>query len=142
MKLLKVDWSELEEAFQDDSGDHRYYLDRDTGEVHFFSSYLENDEEQEDEQHITSEERYVSIPLSRRMVTSRELDQFIRTLTEDRVRKLLSSTLREQEAHARFQDVLNGLPEAREKWSEFQERVVQRRIRDWLDEVGVQPLNE
>ncbi len=61
-KRIRVDWEELEEAFEDGASDHRYYLDRETGAVHFFSSYLHNEEEEEDERVITSEERYVLIP--------------------------------------------------------------------------------
>ena len=140
MKLLRVDWSELADAFQDDSRDHRYYLDRDTGEVHFFSTYLENEDEQEDEERITTEERYVTIPLSRRVMPVRDLRQFVGTLAEGRERNLLSLTLREREARVRFNDTLDGLPEARAKWCEFQEQIVERRILEWLGEVGVQPI--
>ena len=141
MKQLRVDWSELADAFDDDSREHRYYLDRDTGEVHFFSTYLENEEEQEDEQRLTAEERYVAIPLSRRLVPFRDIHQFVGTI-EGRDRKLLSSSLEEQEARARFDDTLDHLPETREKWFRFKQQVVERRILEWLGEVGVQPLNE
>ena len=141
MKQLRVDWLELADAFDDDSREHRYYLDRDTGEVHFFSTYLENEEEQEDEQRLSAEDRYVTIPLSRRLVPFRDIHQFIGTL-EGRDRKLLSSTLEEQEARARFHATLNDLPETREKWCRFKEQVVERRILEWLGEVGVQPLND
>ena len=61
-KRIRVDWEELQEAFEDGASDHRYYLDRETGAVHFFSTYLDNDDEEEDERVITSEERYVLIP--------------------------------------------------------------------------------
>ena len=141
MKQLRVDWSELADAFDDDSRDHRYYLDRDTGEVHFFSTYLENEEEQEDEQRLTAEDRYVVISLSRRLVPVRDIHQFVGTL-EGRDRKLLRSSLGEQEARARFDDTLDDLPETREKWFRFKQQVVERRILEWLGEVGVQPLNE
>ena len=46
-KRIRVDWEELLEAFEDGSTDHRYYLDRETGAVHFFSEYLDNEEEEE-----------------------------------------------------------------------------------------------
>jgi len=140
MKLLRVDWSELADAFQDDSRDHRYYLDRETGEVHFFSTYLENEDEQEDEERITAEERYVTIPLSRRVVSFRDLHRFVGTLDEGRERKLLSSTLQEREARVLFNDTLDHLPEAREKWCRFHEQVVELRIIEWLGEVGVKPI--
>jgi len=139
MKLLRVDWSELADAFEDDSRDHRYYLDTDTGEVHFFSTYLENEEEQEDEERITAEERYVTIPLARRIVTFRDLRRFVGTL-EGHERNLLKSTLRGREARDQFNDTLSNLPEAREKWCQFREQMVERRILEWLGEVGVKPI--
>lgn len=61
-KRIRVDWQELEEAFEDAASDHRYYLDRETGAVHFFSSYLDNEEEEEQERAITAEERFALIP--------------------------------------------------------------------------------
>ena len=140
MKLLRVDWSELADAFQDDSREHRYYLDTDTGEVHFFSTYLENEEEQEDEERITTEERYVTIPLSRRVIPVRDLRRFVGTLAEGDERNLLTSTLLGREARVRFNDTLNRLPEAREKWGHFREQIVEHRILEWLGEVGVQPI--
>ena len=140
MKLLRVDWSELADAFQDEAGDHRYYLDRDTGEVYFFSTYLENDEEQEDEERITTEERYVTIPLSRRVMPVRDLRRFVGTLAKGHDRSLLNSTLGGGEARVRFNDTLDDLPEAREKWGQFQEQIVEHRILEWLGEVGVQPI--
>jgi hypothetical protein len=140
MKQLRVDWSELADAFQDDSRDHRYYLDRETGEVHFFSTYLENEDEQEDEERITTEERYVTIPLSRRVMPFHDLRRFVGSLADGHERKLLSSTLRGREARVLFNDTLSNLPEAREKWCQFQEQIVERRILEWLGEVGVQPI--
>ncbi len=61
-RRIRVDWQELEEAFEDSASDHRYYLDRETGAVHFFSSYLDNEDEEENERAITSEKRYALIP--------------------------------------------------------------------------------
>ncbi len=140
MKLLRVDWSELADAFQDEARDHRYYLDRDTGEVYFFSTYLENEEEQEDEERITTEERYVTIPLARRVMPVRDLRRFVGTLAKGHDRSLLSSSLGGREARVQFNDTLDDLPEAREKWGQFQEQIVEHRILEWLGEVGVQPI--
>ena len=122
MKLLRVDWSELADAFQDEARDHRYYLDRDTGEVYFFSTYLENEEEQEDEERITTEERYVTIPLARRVMPVGDLRRFVGTLAKGHERTLLTSTLGGREARVRFNDTLDDLPEAREKWGSFKSR--------------------
>lgn len=141
MRRLKVDWEELEDAFQDDSNDHRYYLDRETGVVMFFSSYLDNEEEEEDERRVTSEDRYVSIPLALRMVPRQELSDFVNQLSRQE-RKILGSTLLEGPAFDRFSSAIEALPRTREKWKRFYEGVVRRRVRRWLTEVGVEPLSE
>ena len=72
-RRIRVDWQELLDAFEDASADHRYYLDRETGAVHFFSEYLDNEEDEEDERAIISEERYVQIPHARLTVSTEEL---------------------------------------------------------------------
>ncbi|HSF18575.1 MAG TPA: hypothetical protein VLK65_23805 [Vicinamibacteria bacterium] len=72
-KRIRVDWEELKEAFADGSKDHRYYLDRETGAVHFFSSYLDNEDDEEDERILTADERYVLIPADVRALPNEEL---------------------------------------------------------------------
>ena len=67
-KRIRVDWEELEEAFADG-----YYLDRETGAVHFFSSYLDNEDDEEDERILTADERYVLIPADVRALPNEEL---------------------------------------------------------------------
>jgi hypothetical protein len=83
MKRIKVDWEELEEAFQDGSGEHRYYLDRETGQVHFFSAYLDGDEEDERERQLACQERYVAIPLPQRLPPFGELRERMRRWLEE-----------------------------------------------------------
>ena len=141
MRHIRVDWDELSEAFQDTSQDHRYYLDRETGVVHFFSSYLDNDEDQEDEERISGEPRYASIPLSSRLVSPSDLDDFIRSLGRGKDGRTLSSAMGGRDAFRRFSEVLDKMPGTREKWNRFLQRLVRRRARQWLVEVGVEPLD-
>ena len=83
-KRIRVDWEELEEAFADGSKDHRYYLDRETGAVHFFSSYLDNEDDEEDERTLTADERYVLIPAEVRAFTKEELSELASTLEKEK----------------------------------------------------------
>ena len=140
MKRLKIDWVELEEAFTDWAAEHRYYLDRETGQVHFFSEYLDNDDEREDEERLCAEPRYVPIPLPRRLVPFRELHRFIGSLSDRSARAVLSGSLERRESLVCFTDALDGLPRAQEAWSRFQREHVRGRVAQWLSEVGVQPL--
>ena len=142
MRHIRVDWDELSEALQDASRDHRYYLDRETGIVHFFSSYLDNDDDQEDEDRILAESRYVSIPLSLRSVPHSELDDFVRSLGRGKVGRALGSALEGQDAFRRFSEVMDTLPGAREKWNRFRQCSIRRKAKQWLVEVGIEPLED
>lgn len=140
MKLLRVDWAELEEAFQDGAQEHRYYLDRETGQVHFFSAYLDNDDEREDERRLSAEDRYVSIPLPRRLVPFQEIHRFVGSLSDRAARRVLASSLEGPECYQRFADALDRLPSALVEWSRFRSDRVRQEVTEWLSEVGVQPL--
>jgi hypothetical protein len=139
-KRIRVDWEELEDAFADASTDHRYYLDRETGAVHFFSSYLDNEEEAEDEQAITSEERYVQIPHAQRVVQLSEILEFVGRIEEDRAQKRLRAILERHGGSRGFEEALEELPAARREWREFTEARRDARIKEWLYEVGIEPL--
>jgi hypothetical protein len=139
-KRIRVDWEELVDAFADSSAEHRYYLDRETGAVHFFSSYLDNDDEEEDERAITAEERYVLIPHDRRLVPFSEVVEFVSSLTQGAERRALQTSLRSPEGYQRFQQTVEDHPSVAEAWRRFVHARVEHRIKDWLAEVSVDPI--
>ncbi len=139
-KRIRVDWQELLDAFEDGSAEHRYYLDRETGAVHFFSEYLDNEDEEEDERAITSEERYVEIPPARRMVSTDDLREFIASLHDGSERRVLTTALRAKSAYQHFRQAIESLPAAREQWQQFSHESLKARIEEWLSEVSVEPL--
>ncbi len=139
-RRIRVDWEELEDAFADSSSDHRYYLDRETGAVHFFSSYLDNEDEEEDERAITAENRYVVIPHARRLVPSHELREFVASLGAREARQELESSLQTPEGYRRFEEVVADHPQALDEWRRFIKERLGPRIKAWLADVGVEPL--
>jgi hypothetical protein len=140
-RRIRVDWEELEDAFADSSVDHRYYLDRETGAVHFFSSYLDNEDEEEDERAITAEDRYVLIPHERRLVPSHELREFVASLGPPGTRRELESSLHAPEGYRRFEEVVAGNPQALDEWRRFVKERLGPRIKSWLADVAVEPLD-
>ena len=139
-RRIRVDWAELEDAFADSSADHRYYLDRETGAVLFFSSYLESEEEEEDERALTGEERYVLIPHARRLLPSHEIREFVASLGPEDARRELESSLRAPEGYPRFEEVVAEHPGARDQWRRFVKERLGPRIKSWLADVSVEPL--
>jgi hypothetical protein len=139
-RRIRVDWEELEDAFADGSSDHRYYLDRETGAVHFFSSYLDNEEEEEDERAIVAENRYVLIPHARRLVPSHELREFVASLGAENARRELETSLEAPESQRRFEEVVAEHPQALDEWRRFIRERMAPRIKSWLADVAVEPL--
>ncbi len=146
-RRIRVDWEELEDAFADSSADHRYYLDRETGAVHFFSSYLDNEDEEDDERAITAEERYVLIPHARRLVPSHELLEFAASLSPRDARREVESFLQglqglqAPEGYRRFEEVVAENPQALYEWRRFVKERMAPRIKSWLADVAVEPLD-
>ena len=143
-RRIRVDWEELEDAFADSSADHRYYLDRETGAVHFFSSYLDNEDEEEDERAITAEDRYVLIPHARRLVPAHELREFVASLGPPDARGELESSLQGLQSpggYRRFEEVVAGNRKAQEEWRRFVKERLGPRIKSWLADVAVEPLD-
>ena len=139
-RRIRIDWEELVEAFEDGSSEHRYYLDRETGAVHFFSEYLDNEDEAEDEHAIISEERYVLIPQARRALSTDELRQFVSSLQEGSERRVLMTALRAPGGYQHFREAIESLPTARKEWQHFSHESLKARIEEWLSEVSVEPL--
>ncbi|MGH9319134.1 MAG: UPF0158 family protein [Vicinamibacteria bacterium] len=139
-RRIRVDWEELEDAFADSSQEHRYYLDRETGAVHFFSSYLDNEDEEEDERGLTAEGRYVLIPHDRRVVSSDDLREFVASLDRGEARKVLESSLEAPESYRRFEEAIAELPAAHGEWRRFVRERMDTRIKSWLSDVAVEPI--
>ncbi len=139
-KRIRIDWEELRDAFEDLSADHRYYLDRETGAVHFFSAYLDNEEDEEEERAITAGRRYVRIPQARDGVPTEELAEFVATLRDGGERRVLTTALRAPGGYQYFREAIESLPVARREWRRFSSDVVKGRIEEWLSEVSIEPL--
>ena len=140
-KRIRIDWEELEEAFTDSSSDHRYYLDRETGSVHFFSAYLDNEDEEEDERAIGNERRYVLIPHDRRLVPAKEVAQFVRSLDSEEERNRLQSLLSSPEAYRRFDELVSESSAVNGLWQRFVSEGLEARIKKWLVDVAVEPID-
>jgi hypothetical protein len=126
---IRVDWEELEDAFADGSGDHRYYLDRETGAVHFFSSYLENGQEDEDERAMTAGDRYVLVPHASHLASLDEIWEFAASIG-----------LRLREGGFKLEQALAEDPQALDEWRRFVKERIGPRIKSWLEGVSVEPL--
>jgi hypothetical protein len=132
-KKLQFDLEELRWAFEDKSGESSWVLDTETGRL------LRLCEEEEDELPLPIEEieedstgRFLAIEPEDSSEGYRDMEEFVGTVADSRLRELLQVAIAGEGAFRRFKDVLIGAPEERERWFQFQQERVFGRIRDWL----------
>ncbi len=156
-RKLPIDWSELLLAWETASPEINYYLDLETGEVvmvtgeaeHYLDEVL--DEPLEDwmeemlQQARQVEEgygtRYVSVPKADSREGYRDMEDFIATVRDQRLQERLERAIAGRGAFRRFKDVLAEYPDERARWFAFKERRNQERALEWLESIGVEPLN-
>jgi len=84
--------------------------------------------------------RFVAIPRIESYEGYDDMEAFIDTVQDTRLRDRLSSAIRGRGAFRRFKDVLEDHFHERERWFAFQDEQTRRRIVDWLHEEGIEPI--
>lgn len=158
MKRLKVNLPELMAAFEDASWETSYYLDLETGQVIRLTSeelgYVDEPPDwplSEWEQEVVKQaeaiwldagKQYLSIPDADSHRAYRDMEDFIATVEEEHLSELLRVAIQGRGAFRRFKDVLYGYPREQERWFNFSDAQMQRRVLDWLELEGVEPIIE
>lgn len=143
-KQLKVDLDQLYWAYEDATLENSYYLDLETGEILFFSELLMSDEEIEEKIGEIEDElgkRYISLPRTSPQEGYRNMSEFIETVTNEDLKQKLWIAIDGQGAFRRFKNVLGGYPKERERWFEFKNARIEKRVKDWLKAKDIQIKN-
>jgi hypothetical protein len=159
-RKLKINWMELDGAFQTSSGglvEMYHYLDLETGDVVMVTSeaygYLEEPPDEEllgwmqDEIQVARQveegygTRYIQIPEADGHEDYRDMERFISTVQSDRLRDQLWQAIQGRGAFRYFKDVLDDYPAERERWFAFTDRRIYDRISRWLESEGIEPIN-
>ena len=141
--LLKVDRDELCSTIEDNSDEHKYYLDLETGEILFISDYMEDNERENLRKRIDDDpSRYEGLPKAESREGYEDMKAFISTLEDDCLAKLLEVAINGKGAFRLFKDILLNYPEERERWFQFKDDRTDERAREWLDSIDVTLLEE
>ena len=157
MRKLKVDWMELEAAFQTGSYEMRFHLDLETGKVVMITDeaarHLEEPSDSESSEWMQEmieearqiEEgygtRYIRVPQADSHEGYRDMERFISTVRNDRLRDRLWQAIQGRGAFRYFKDVLFEYPAERERWFAFKDRRIYERISWWLESEDIEPTN-
>ncbi len=127
--------------FEDSSIEHRSYLDLKTGEIiQIFDDIMDRDEKEllDDKVEEGFGERYITIPNAESYDGYRDMEDFIETVKEVKLKEKLYDAIARKGAFRRFKDVLNSYPKERERWFKFKDEKVMERVNEWLDEEGIE----
>jgi len=157
MRKLKIDWMELDAAFQSGSWEMHHYLDLETGEVVMLTSevtgYLEEPPDHELSEWMQDmlevaqqvEEgygtRYIQIPQADSHEGYRDMERFISTVRNPHLQDRLWRAIQGRGAFRYFKDVLVEHPAERERWFAFSDRCIHERMVGWLESEGIEPSN-
>lgn len=138
---VPADLEELCFLFEDSSCEHRGYLDIKTGEIiQIFDDIMDPDEKEELDDKVDEGlgERYIAIPNAESYDGYKDMENFIKTIKEVKLKEKLYNAITRKGAFKRFKDVLNSYPKERERWFKFKDEKVKERVNEWLEEEGIE----
>ncbi|KAF0145446.1 MAG: hypothetical protein FD156_1016 [Nitrospirae bacterium] len=169
MKLLKIDFNDIQKAMEDVSRDaFDYFLDLETGEVKRISvgalegakGSLYKGEELIDEPSLeefdmpewiekevemavrifsSEKDRYLRIPERESADAYNLMKKFTEGVEELHPHDELLSALGTNNAFSRFKKVLADYPQYREKWFALNAKAMKKIISDWLASIEIKP---
>lgn len=140
---LKIDMDELRSAIEDNSYEHEYYLDLVTGEIIYFSEYVDDEERGKLRDRIDDNpSHYEQIPKEEPREGYENMRAFIATLDNKHLVELLEVAINGKGAFRRFKDVLLNYPEERERWFQFKDARIQEQALEWLNNIDIILIEE
>jgi hypothetical protein len=142
-KLLNVDLDGLCQAMEDGSYERDYYLDLDNGGIIFLSEYMEDDETQKLRDQIEdNSDRCELIPKAESHEGYEDMVDFIATVTDEHLAELLEVAIDGKGAFRRFKDILSSYPKEQGRWFNFKDGKTRERALEWLNDIGVNLIQE
>jgi hypothetical protein len=136
----RVRWDELRRAYEQGSAEARYFLDVQTGEIiPIFVDLIERGGNPADARRIAAavNVRYFLIPHKPSREGYAEMEAFVDTVKEKRLRAALLEALEGKGAFRRFREVLASHPAEEERWLAHKDERVRGEIEAWLRENAI-----
>lgn len=129
MAGIRIDYAQLEAAFENHAPDVRSYLDRESGEIVVVREVGGGDEA---EQVQKSPDRYPLVEPVASREQYRMMERFIETVTFEPLKRQLSDAIVGKGAFRRFKDAVGRHPDERKRWFAFRDVLLHLYILDWL----------
>lgn len=161
MKRIPIDLTELAALMSESFDENRVFLDTDTGEIVLLPSELidpllddEDDELNEDDlpdwevemlpvaRAVAADDagRYVGLPEPDPGEDAAIMRSFAASLKDAALRERLLDAVSGPHPFRRFRQIIDTAPEQRDKYLEFKGEEYLRLAREWLNDLGIEPV--
>jgi hypothetical protein len=128
---VKVSKQDLIDAYSSNPDQMRHYLNLKTGHV---AAIAEDDEfMMDDPEDVLYNDDYIELPQTTSHEGYQNMEDFIETVADSTLQKMLSIAIQGKGAFRRFKDVLLDYPDERQRWFDFESAAQMKRIQRWLD---------
>ncbi|MCW2134422.1 UPF0158 family protein [Arthrobacter sp. VKM Ac-2550] len=132
LSLKNIDMDMLTTAMENASYDMRWWLDRDTGELEMSGDMVDEGLSPEE-----LEERDFVVVEADSHRSYRDMEDFIATLEDERVRAALFRAIERNRPFRHFKDALYDYPKVQEDWYAFHEKRMRHHAITWLLSEGL-----
>lgn len=85
-------------------------------------------------------ESFVEAPKTDSHEAYGDMEAFIETISDSRLRDRLEDAINRPKPFRRFKDILASYPKEEEQWFRFRDERDRQRILEWLEEEGIEPI--
>jgi hypothetical protein len=140
MRKVKVNWTELEIAFERNSPDIESYLELSTGDVISIVAG-EADAADKHARVAANAQSFVRVEPASSREQYRWMEKFVGAVEDEALRERLIISIDGKGAFRRFKDVLLNYPAERERWFSYRGDLLHYQMQTWLSELGLEPEN-
>lgn len=136
---LSIDMDQLIFCLQNQDALQESYLDLETGNIVALDDALSNDDETPD---LTDERRFLPIVPIPSGMAYQMMQDFITTIEDMSLKKILSDSLNRKRPFRAFKDALLPFPELEDEWYNFEEDLLKLHALDWLKQNQVSLMDD
>jgi Uncharacterised protein family (UPF0158) len=131
MREMEIVWDDLLDGFENSDPEILFFLDRNSGEVFSVPVDYEDDSFWEE---VENSDQFLLIPGFDYDQERLLLHDFIKSVTNDRLKDILERAFVGKRPYGRLDEILSFYPDEMERLAALKEEIISDRIRHWLEE--------
>ncbi len=136
-----VDWNSLKDAFTFSSEESQWLLDLESGKTIFISDLDPDAGDVGPDDIEENPERYLEIETPSSREAYEWMVEFVEGLDDKELQEKLWIALDGKGAFRRFKNVLNGFPQKRDEWFEFEKKKINEAVEQWVKYAEIEADN-